>query len=80
MYDLKSHLMEMTEAFKEEINKSLKETQNTTIKQVQEMNKTVQDIKMEIESTKKTQTEAILEIESLVKRTGSMDTSTSPTE
>ena len=80
MYDLKSHLMEMTEAFKEEINKSLKEIQNTTIKQVQEMNKTVQDIKMEIESTKKTQTEAILEIESLVKRTGSMDTSTSPTE
>ena len=33
------------------------------------MNKTVQDLKMEIESMKKTQTEGILEMENLDKRT-----------
>ena len=33
------------------------------------MNKTVQDLKMEIEAMKKTQTEDILEIENLEKRT-----------
>ena len=51
---LKSNLIKMTEAFKEEMNKSLKEIQENTIKQVKEMNKTVQDLKMEIEAIKKT--------------------------
>jgi hypothetical protein len=42
---------------------------------VKEMNKCVQNIKMEIEAIKKTQTEGILEIENLGKRTGTTDAS-----
>ena len=52
------------------MNKFLKEIQENTIKQVNKINKTVQDLKMEIEAIKKTQTEGILEIENLEKRTG----------
>ena len=37
------------------------------------MNKTVKDMKMEIGTIKKTETEAILEEESLGKRTGTTD-------
>ena len=44
---LKSNLMNVMEDFKEELNKSLKETQERKIKQVKEINKTVQDLKME---------------------------------
>jgi hypothetical protein len=36
------------------MSKSLKEIQVNTIKQVKEMNKTVQDLEMEIEAIKKT--------------------------
>jgi signal transduction histidine kinase len=50
--------MKMIEAFKEEINKFLKEIQDITIEQVKEMNKTVQDLRLE--AIKKTQIEAIL--------------------
>jgi len=39
--DLKSNLMKMTEAFKEEMNKSLKDIQENIIEQVKEMNKLV---------------------------------------
>jgi hypothetical protein len=52
----------MIEAFKEKMNKSLKEVQEDTIKQVKGMNKTIKDLKLEIEAIKKTQTEGILEI------------------
>ena len=34
-YDLKSHLMKMIEAFKEEINNSLKETQGNIFKHIE---------------------------------------------
>jgi hypothetical protein len=44
----------MIEAFKEEMNKSLKEIQENTIKQMKERNKTVQELKMEIETKKET--------------------------
>ena len=50
--DLKSHLMKMIEAFKKNINNSLKEIQENTIKQVKELNKMVQELKMEIEIIK----------------------------
>jgi hypothetical protein len=53
----------MTDAFKEEMNKSLGEIHKNTIKRVKEMIKTAQDMKMEIEAIKKTQTEVILEME-----------------
>ena len=46
--DLKSNLIKMIEAFKEEINKSLKEIQGNTIKQVEvfkkETNKSLKDM------------------------------------
>lgn len=54
--------MNMIEAIKEEINKSLKEIQGNTNKQVKEMDITVQDLKVEIETTKKTQSEEIMEM------------------
>jgi hypothetical protein len=66
----------MTESFKEEMNKYLKEIQGNTIQQVKEMNKTVHYLKMEIEETKNTQTEVLLEMENLGKRTGTTDIST----
>ena len=47
----------MIEAFKEEMNKSLKEIQENTIKQMKGINKTVKDLKLEINTIKKTQTE-----------------------
>jgi methyltransferase-like protein len=43
--DLKSHLMSVIEAFKEDINNSLKEIQEEAIKQLRKMNKTVQTLK-----------------------------------
>lgn len=43
----------MIKIFKMEISKSLKETEKNTIKQVREMNKTAQGLKMEIEAIKK---------------------------
>ena len=67
--------MRRIEAFKEEIRKSLKEIQETTIKHMKEMNKTVQDPGMKIEAIKKTQTVEILEMKNLGKRTGTTDTS-----
>ena len=52
---------------KEEIQKKmfLKEIQENTIKQVKGLNKTIQDLKMEIETVKKSQMETTLEIENL---------------
>ena len=63
--DLKSNLIKMIEAYREEIYKSLKEN---TIKPVKEMNKTVQDLRMGLEAIKTTQTEGVLEMEGLRKR------------
>ena len=42
-----------------------------------ELNKTIQDLKREIETIKKTQSEAALEIETLGKKSGTIDTSIS---
>jgi uncharacterized coiled-coil protein SlyX len=65
----------MREAFKEKTNESLKEIQESTIKQIKQLNKTVQDFKMEIEAMKKTQTNEILEMKNLGNRTGTTDAS-----
>jgi hypothetical protein len=65
----------MAEALREEMNKSLKEIQGSTIKQMNEVNKTVQDLKIEIETIRETQTVGILEMENLGKRTGTTDAS-----
>jgi predicted nucleic acid-binding Zn-ribbon protein len=63
----------MRGAFKVVMNKSLKEIQEHKIKQVKRMNKTIQDLKMEIEAIKKTQTKEILEIENLGRKTVNID-------
>jgi uncharacterized protein YukE len=54
--DIKNSLQEIQEntgkqgeTLKEETNKPFKETQSNTNKQVKELNKTVQELKMEIE-------------------------------
>jgi esterase/lipase len=65
---LKSYLMKIIESFKEDINKSLKEIQQNTGNQVKELNKVIQELKVEVEKIKKTQMEANLDIENLGKR------------
>ena len=42
-----------------------------------ELNKTIQDLKREVDTNKKTQSEAMLEIETLGKKSGTIDTSIS---
>jgi prefoldin subunit 5 len=42
---------------------------------VVELNKTIQDLKMEVEAIKKTQRETTLEIETLGKKSGTIDAS-----
>ena len=68
--DLKSYLMKIIESFKEDINNSLKEIQENTGKQVKELNKVIQNLKVGVETIKKTQMEANLEMENLGKRSG----------
>jgi chromosome segregation ATPase len=67
--------MMMLEDYKKDINNSLKEKQENTFKQVKELNKTIQDLKMEVETVKKLQRERTLEIENLRKKSGAIDVS-----
>ena len=67
--------MKTIESFKEDINNFLKEIQVNTGKQVKELNKVIQDLKVEIETLKKTQMEANLEMENLGKRSVITDVS-----
>ena len=55
----------------------LKEKQENTSKQVMEMNKAILDLKREVKTIKKTQSEATLEIETLGKKSGTIDASIS---
>jgi hypothetical protein len=55
--------------------KSLKELQKNTIKEVKDMNKTIQDLKMEIVTIRTSQRETTLELENLGKRSGVIDAS-----
>ena len=57
------------------VEASLEGKQKNTIKQVKQINKTIQELKMKIETIRKTQTERILEIENLGKRTENTDVS-----
>jgi hypothetical protein len=81
MEDFKKKIQENTgkqlEAFKEETQKSLRELEKNTNKEVMELKKTIQDLKMEVEIIKKTQRERTLEIETLGKKSGSIDVSIS---
>jgi prefoldin subunit 5 len=47
------------------------------MKKVMELNKAIQDLKMEVETIKKTQREKSLEIETLGKKSGTIDASIS---
>ena len=60
----------MIKFIKEEMNQSLKEDYENTNKQWEEMNKTIQDLKQEIESIEKSQTEGNLEMKNLETQTG----------
>lgn len=51
--EIQKNIVIHAEVLKEERNKSLKEIQENTIKQVKKINKKVQDLKMEIEAIKK---------------------------
>ena len=73
--EIQENTGKQVEALKEETQKSLKELQENTTKQVKELNKTIQDLKMEIETIKKSQRETTLEIENLGKRSGVIDAS-----
>jgi cell division protein FtsL len=55
----------------------LKEKQENTSKQVMEMNKNIIDLKKEVDTIKKTQSEAMLEIETLGKKSGTINVSIS---
>ena len=68
--EIQENTGKQVEALKEQTQKPLKEVQENTIKQAKEVNKTTQYLKMEIETTKKSQRETPLEIESLGKRSG----------
>jgi hypothetical protein len=53
--DLKSLLMMMMDDYKKVINNSLKEIQENTSNKVKKMNKTIKDLKVEVETIKKLQ-------------------------
>ena len=73
--DLKAYIMMMVEDIKKDFNNSLKEIQENTVKQVKELNKVIQNLKVGVETIKKTQMEANLEMENLGKRSGFIDVS-----
>uniref|UniRef100_A0A8C6GAV3 LINE-1 retrotransposable element ORF1 protein n=1 Tax=Mus spicilegus TaxID=10103 RepID=A0A8C6GAV3_MUSSI len=75
--ELQENITKQVEDIKEETQKSLKELQENTTKQVMELNKTIQDLKREVDTIKKTQSEATLEIETLGKKSGTIDASIS---
>ena len=73
--DIKNSLKEIQENMgkhiediKEETQKSPKELQENTTKQMKELNKTIQDLKIEVETMKKPQRETTLEIDNLGKK------------
>ena len=51
--EIQENTSKQVEVFKEETQKSLKELQENTTKQMKELNKTIQDLKMEVETIKK---------------------------
>ena len=61
------------EVLKEETQKSLEKLQENTGKQMKGLNKTIQDLKMEIKTIKKSQRETTLELVNLGKRSGVID-------
>jgi flagellar biosynthesis/type III secretory pathway protein FliH len=75
--EIRENTAKQVEDHKEEAQKSLKELQKNTTKQVMKWNKTIQDLKREVDTIKKTHNEATLEIETLGKKSGIIDASIS---
>jgi chromosome segregation ATPase len=75
--EIQENTAKQVQVLKEEAQKSLKELQENTTKQVMELNKTIQDLEMEVETMKKTQRETTLEIEILGKKSGNIHASIS---
>ena len=50
---MQENLSQKAEVIKEETQKSLKDLQENTNKQVKELSKNIQDLKIEVETTKK---------------------------
>jgi hypothetical protein len=75
--EIQENIDKQLEAFKEETQKWLRELQGNTTKEVMKLNKTTQDLKMEVETIKKSQRETTLKIEILGKKSGTIDTSIS---
>ena len=87
--DLKAYLMVMVEDINKDFNNSLQEIQENTAKelqvliekqektskQVMEMTTTILDLKREVDTIKTTQSEATLEIETVGKKSGTIDVS-----
>jgi chromosome segregation ATPase len=71
--EIQENTAKEVEVLKEETQKSLKELQENTTKQVMKLNKAIQDLKREVETIKKTQRETTLEIESLGKKSGTIE-------
>ena len=71
--EIQENFDQQAEVMKEETQKSLKELQENTNKQVKKLSKTNQDLKTEVETTRKFQRETILEIENLGKKSGAID-------
>jgi predicted nucleic acid-binding Zn-ribbon protein len=75
--EIQENTAKQVKDLKEQAQKSLKELEENTTKQVMELNKTIQDLKREVDTIKKTQTEGKLEIETLGKKSGTIDASIS---
>jgi chromosome segregation ATPase len=75
--EIQENTAKQVEDLKEEAQKSLKEWQESTTKQMMELNKTIQDLIREVDTIKKTQREAMLEIETQGKKSGTIDASIS---
>ena len=71
--EIQENFDQQAEVMKEETQKSLKELEENTNKQMTELSKNFQDLKTEVETTKKAQIETTLEIEKLGKRSGNID-------
>ena len=61
--EIQENTAKQVEDLKEETQTFLKELQKNRTKQVMELNKTILDLKREVDTIKKTQSEATLEIE-----------------
>jgi gas vesicle protein len=75
--EIQENTAKLLEDLKEEAQNSLKELQENTTKQVMELNKNIQDLKREVDTIKKTQSKATLEIETRGKKSGTVDVSIS---